>query len=212
MRWGADQQVGAAVAVDVAGARDGGAEGVRGALAGERMQERAVTAGVQVRVAGRVERLARRAADDVVVPSRFVSPASAIAKPLASPGWPTKERSTAPVAPERSQVVPRSVPGSPMIASAAPSRLTSASGGDGPAEVVARGPRVLPEDVHRFLEPALAAAGATSVNAAATAMACLSMQPVLRAARHRRFHEIAQLRRCDPKAARKRSEKCEGVQ
>jgi hypothetical protein len=62
------------------------------------------------------------------------------------------------------------------------------------------------------LKPAFAAAGAASASAAVTAVTCLSM---------RRFYELMpagasmKLRSCDggmPKAARKRSVKCDGVQ
>ena len=104
------------------------------------------------------------------------------------------------------------LPGSPMIASVAPSRLTSASGETAQPKYWPAAPVCCQRTFTGSLKPAFAAAGAASARTAVTASARLSM---------RRFYAPTaspasmRLRSCDggtPNAVRKRSVKCDGVQ
>ena len=188
---------GAAVAIHVR-AGHGGTERVAGRRAGERVQQRAGPPRVEVRVALRVAVLARGAAEDVVL---------AVAVDVAGVGDRVAvliaglagEAVDDPPGPARLHPRPARVvrarqarlAGEHLVGAVAVDVLERR---DAPCVVAARVARVLPEDLHPFLEAGVRGRGDRERQRGREGRSALDHAAVLRPAARLRFHEIAQLR------------------
>jgi hypothetical protein len=83
--------------------------------------------------------------------------------------------------------------------------------GDAPRVVLARLPRVLPEDLHVFREAGLRDRRGRQRQRGRQGRRALDHAAVLRPGARLRFHEIAQLQGGTPNVALKRSVKCDGL-